>query len=378
MKYYILMAWRIVFFMSLALLVQGSYAQTTASNFQSFLDSIVMSNPSAIGVLAHVESPDQNITWSGSAGYSEAVERRVLHPDQPALTASNTKTFVSATILRLVELRKLSIEDPIKEFLTNKTRLLFQEKGYDLDAITIKHLLSHTSGIENFANQYYIDFINSNKKYRWTRDEQLSLTLKAGPPLGPPESVFSYSDANYLLLTEVIEHLTGQPFYTAMRNLLKYNDLNIKNTWFPTLEERPANTKPLAHQYWETYKWDTYDLDVSVDLYGGGGIAATTRDLAVFIHQLFNYKIVTDTTVFNQIFTEVSTKSAERSYYGLGISFYEYRAMKAYGHGGFWGTRVLYFPEINTSIAIYILERDQRKLTNDIIRGLLDRLKEKR
>ena len=239
-----------------------------------------------------------------------------------------------------------------------------------MDEITIKHLLSHTSGIQNYANQEYIDFIDANKRHRWTRDDQLALTLRLGPPLGKPGFTYSYTDANYLLCTEIIETVEKKPFYTAMRELLKYKTLGINSTWFPTLEEQPANTETMAHQYWGQYGWNTYDLDISVDLYGGGGIACPTKDLARFIYDLFNANIIQDTTVLNLIFTEIKTQDEKPSNYYLGISLSEYNNLKAFGHGGFWGTEVLYFPYLNTSVSIYVLERDERKL----IKSLMDQI----
>ncbi|PLW99535.1 MAG: hypothetical protein C0591_02650, partial [Marinilabiliales bacterium] len=230
--------------------------------------------------------------------------------------------------------------------------------------------LSHTSGIQNYANQEYIDFIDANKRHRWTRDDQLALTLRLGPPLGKPGFTYSYTDANYLLCTEIIETAEKKPFYAAMRELLKYKTLGINSTWFPTLEEQPANTEAMAHQYWGQYGWNTYDLDISVDLYGGGGITCPTKDLARFIYDLFNANIIQDTTVLNLIFTEIKTQDEKPSNYYLGISLSEYNNLKAFGHGGFWGTEVLYFPYLNTSVSIYVLERDERKL----IKSLMDQI----
>lgn len=344
-----------------------AYSQSIEENLQTTIEAIYAENPSSVGIMVHVESPEHGISWSGAIGYSNKNTKTLLEPDEPALIASSIKTYVSATILRLVEEGKLSIGQPIKKLLSDKTRTLFEEGGYDLEEIRIKHLLSHTSGIENYANQDYIDFIDENKTYRWTRDEQLELTIKVGPPLGKPETLFNYTDANYLLCTEIIENIYNEPFYTAMRELLRYESLGLNNTWFPTLEEKPEGTKPLVHQYWGKYNWDTYDIDVSVDLYGGGGIACTPEDLASFSYNLFNANIVEDTTILNSIFTHIQTNdSVQRNYY-LGLSLSEYKGLKAYGHGGFWGTNVNYFPELNTSVSVFVLEKDQGKLIKEIM-----------
>ncbi|MFZ6053058.1 serine hydrolase domain-containing protein [Halocola ammonii] len=363
-----------ILLIGILLLNNSVSAQSVESNIQAIIDSIYASNQSSVRIMISVKSPERNISWSGAIGYTNTTDKTNLEPDQPALIASNTKTYVSATILRLVENGKLSIDQPIKNLLTPKTRSLFIEGGYNLDSIMVKHLLSHTSGIEDYANQAYIDSINVNKKHRWTRDEQLALTIKVGPPLGKPETVFSYSDANYLLLTEIIENITEQPFYTAMRELLRYESLGIDNTWFPTLEGKPKGTKALVHQYWSEYNWDSNELDISVDLYGGGGIASTTHDLASFAYGLFNNEIIKDTAVLNLIYTEIPTRDSEPSRYYFGLSSYSYDGLNAFGHGGFWGTRVLYFPELKTSIAVYVLERDKRGLINEILEEVIELL----
>jgi len=351
-------------------------AQSYEARFQAVIDSIHTKNPSSVGIMVHVESAEQGISWSAVSGYSDKGVKTRLESDQPALIASNIKTYVSATILRLVEMGKLSIDQPINQLLTDKTSVLFKQGGYNLDLITIIHLLSHTSGIQNYADQKYIDFIDNNKNYRWTRDEQLELTIKTGPPLGKPETTFNYSDANYLLLTEIIENITRKPFYIAMRELLRYKALGLNNTWLPTLEDKPKGTKPLVHQYWNKYSWDSYDIDISVDLYGGGGIACTTHDLAKFTYLLFNAKIIKDTAVFNLIFTKIPTKDIKPNNYYLGLWPYESQGLKAFGHSGFWGTIVLYFPEIKTSLAVFVLEKDKSSLRHEIINQIIGILNE--
>jgi len=353
--------------LGLLFLNKGIGAQSIETKLQAVMDSIYAANPTSVGILAHVESKDRKLSWSGASGYSDKANNNVLEADQTALIASNTKTYVSATILRLVELGKLNIDQPIAKLLNDKTRMLFEQGGYALESILIKHLLSHTSGVNDFANQEYLDFISNDKSHRWTRDEQLELTIKSGAPLGKPGTGYSYSDANYLLLAEIIENTVNKPFYSAIRELLGYKSLGLKNTWFPTLEKKPKRAKPLAHQYWGKYGWDSKEIDVSVDLYGGGGIACTTKDLSRFAYQLFNAEIIKDPSIFNLIFTEIQTQDEVPSDYYFGLSLYESNGFKAYGHGGFWGTIVLYFPELKTSIAVFVLEKDQRKIRKDIV-----------
>jgi len=166
---------------------------------QSSLDKIFTEHPETTGLLAHVEAPELGMSWSGASGYADKETQQVLEADQPVLIASSIKTYVSATILRLVEEGKLTVDTPIRALLTDKTRKLFEQDGYDLSAIQIKHLLSHTSGIEDYANQEYIDHKSENPSYRWKRDEQLKRTVNVGQRLGNPGEVIHYADAKYLM-----------------------------------------------------------------------------------------------------------------------------------------------------------------------------------
>ncbi len=85
-------------------------------------------------------------------------------PDQPVLIASNVKSYFSAVILRLQEEGKLNLQDPIEKHLSKKTAELFKNDGYDINEIKIKHLLSHISGIVDYVNTDYFDFINKKPK----------------------------------------------------------------------------------------------------------------------------------------------------------------------------------------------------------------------
>jgi D-alanyl-D-alanine carboxypeptidase len=368
------------FLVMLALAISCSHSEKNSNTsvseintdiFQAIIDSIYNSNPESLGLMVHIESPNNGISWSGIAGYAD-IEKSVLDKDQPMLIASNTKTYISAAILRLQEDKLLSIEDNLAKHLPQKTIDLFQADGYDFNSIKIKHLLSHTSGIADYVNDDYFEFIDKNQKYRWTRDEQLELATTVGDPIGEAQEIFSYADVNYLLATEIIEQKTGKPFYTAIRELLKYDALNLANTWFPTLEETPVSTKDFVHQYWNetdwgnrkmNISWDSYLHDISWDLYGGGGVATTISQLGQFYYHLFNGDIIENDSVLDLIKTDVVTRDNKSKNYRLGVSNANIKGLSAFGHGGFWGTNVFYFPELDASMAVCVLERRNKMNT---------------
>ena len=212
--------------------------------------------------------------------------------------------------------------------------------------------------------------------HRWTRNEQMKLAADLYNPLGKAGDTFNYADFNYLILTEIIEQKTNKSFYESIEELINYKKHNLNSTWFVTLQNKPVNVKSLAHQYYGKMNWDSYNMDPSFDLYGGGGIAATTKDLARFSQLLFEGKIIENKEILKLIYSKIETKDREGVNYGLGLTKGEVNGYIAYGHGGFWGTAVNYYPELNASISVVVLERDKRKLRKDILKNIIMRIEQ--
>lgn len=113
--------------------------------------------------------------------------------------------------MRLVEKCQVTINQPIKNLLSEKTIKLLEKDGYDLNEITIKHLLSHTSGIQDYLDEAYFELVNQRPQYKWTKVEQIKRVMEIVSPQKVGEK-FIYGDINYLLLAEIIEQKTRQPF----------------------------------------------------------------------------------------------------------------------------------------------------------------------
>ncbi|WON93183.1 MULTISPECIES: serine hydrolase domain-containing protein [unclassified Sphingobacterium] len=331
--------------------------------FKHKVDSIYDKNKDAIGIIVHVEAPKKNISWSYAKGITNKSTNKTLEHQQPVLIASNTKPYVAAAILRLVEKGEFTLDQPIVSLLSKKTRHLFENDGYNLEIITIKHLLSHTSGIQDYVDEDYFEFVNQHPKYKWKKEEQIKRSIDIGS-LQPVGEKFSYADINYLLLTEIIEQRTNLPFYAAVRQLLRFKELNLTRTWFINLENDPENTLPLAHQYADKYNWDSYTIDPSWDLYGGGGIASTAKETALFFQYVFDGKIIQDKQLLEAMHTYVLPP--DKSKYCLGIYHFDL-GFNAYYHGGWWGTDVIYSPESDATIAVFTLQKEFQHLINPFI-----------
>ena len=323
--------------------------------FQEILDAYTASDSLVQGAMMHVEAPGLGLSWQGAAGIDDWEEETALLADQPFRIASVTKTFVAATIVRFVETGRASLEDPIAEYLSPLHQQMLIDDGYDTAAITVHHALNHTSGLFDYAfgDGSYVEEVFTNPQHRWTRTAQLEHAMVHGDPLWAPGNQYRYSDTGYILLGEMIETVADTTLAAALRLELDYAGLGLHHTWLESLEPAPEGHSGLVHQYMQGI--DTYHFDPSMDLYGGGGLVSTTRDLALFFYGLFNGKVFDSPATEELLLTPIDrSMETHRDNYRYGIQVIDVLGKDAYAHSGFWGILAAYVPEVDAAIVVHI------------------------
>jgi len=145
-------------------------------NLQTLIDMVVADDEAIHGAALAVFAPSTGLAWEGSAGLADPESGIVMTPANPVRIASNTKTYVAAAILRLVEDDRLELDDSIAEHLPVEVVDLLDGDGYDIEAITIRHLLTHTSGLfDQSETGAYTDAIVADPQHRWTPMEQITM-----------------------------------------------------------------------------------------------------------------------------------------------------------------------------------------------------------
>ena len=350
MKYYF--TGILVFF-----LIFSGYAQTSKSEvvFQQLLDNKAKSST---GVLMAVYAPKLDLKWQGAAGFDNKAKEHKLSPEQPFRIASITKSFTAVSILRLSEMGKLDINDPIATYISEKHKAILKKDNYDVDAITIKQCLQHTSGIFDYAvgtNEYVATAIKEPKK-RWTRTEQIQFAIDHGDPVGKPGEVYHYSDTGYNLLGEIIERVTGKSLAAANRELIQFKKLKLSNTWLQSLEPAPKGMSRRVHAYFQDV--DATNWDNSVDLYGGGGYVSTTEDLTKFYHHLFNNGIFEKPETLNIMLSSngITNQGRMAQSYKMGLWEIKTPYGSGYMHNGFWGSAAIHFPDYNATVGLHYID----------------------
>ncbi len=172
------------------------------------------------------------IIYKKAFGIADFTKKDQLQVDSIFETASITKTFTATAIMMLVERRKLGYDDKIKKY--------FPELPYE--AITVRHLLTHTSGLPDFY-----DFFRAEKNWDQrkpaTNPDVISGYARYAPPLVfSPGTKWEYSNGGYVILASLIEKVSGQSYAEFLRKNI-FEPLAMRDTNVYTFLSKPKTTK---------------------------------------------------------------------------------------------------------------------------------------
>lgn len=287
--------------------------------------------------------------WQGASGN--------LTIDQPYFIASTTKLFTTAIILKLRAERKLSLEDKISNYIDNsilKGLHIYKGKDYSQE-LTIKHLLSHTSGLPDYfqgkgtnGKSLENELTEGNDQF-WTFEQAIERTKKMTPLFAPgAKGKANYSDANFQLLGKFIENLTDKS-YSENCNDFIIQPLGLTKTYlFQDSTDKAPKTL--------YYKSNKLNIPKAMTSFGAdGGIVSNSNDMLVFIEAFFTGKLFPATYIeelqdWNKIFFPMRS--------GTGIHLFKLPwifnptgAVPYFiGHSGLSGALAYYSPKQNIFI----------------------------
>ena len=241
--------------------------------------------------------------WLGTSGFSHEnikINSQMLFP-----IASITKTFLSTLSLKLLEDNKLNLKDKLITWIP-EVRQYFKEIFLLDPEINLEHLLSHRSGLGDFFPDV-APHIYQNLNRIWVPGEILKFTNSNWYA----NIYYKYSNANYHLMGMILNKVThNQPLSQLLEEKI-FSPLLMENTYLAVEQDLPAGLK-WAHGWMDideiglngdgTEKMD--DLSqIPIDsmysaAWAAGAIVSTPEEVAVFIHNLFNEKILTKNSMF--------------------------------------------------------------------------------
>ncbi|WP_229730284.1 serine hydrolase [Mangrovimonas yunxiaonensis] len=360
---------KIVFVAFIVLSTLSAYSQNSnkelLNKIDSYLESSVTNGFSGVVLVAK----KGDIILSKGYGWAD---RDNKIPNTPATVfniGSVTKQFTASAILKLVEQGKIKTSDKISSY--------FIQTPSDKKDITIHQLLTHTSGISNRTGGF---------RYHEASKEQFLKAFFESELQSKPGTAYQYANANYIMLTAILELVSGQTYNVFLQENL-FGPAQLTSTGYKRIH---FSTERLAHGYYynrDDEKWTDWGTTQQHLPYnsnhwysiGKGDMHSTVEDLYKWHVALKNNAILTSKTRAVQETAHVAENDNMTSYYGYGWAISKSdRDTKIVAHNGSNG---LYFADFvrfidDDVVVIYItnafLGRESENVAREIGKMIFD------
>lgn len=332
----------------------------------NMLEAAISENqiPGAVALIAR----NGKIVYHKTFGMSDAENEIAFKEDDIFRIASQTKAITSTAVMMLWEEGHFRLDDPISKYIPEFADAGVMETFNEIDStftvtplqtpITIRHLLSHTSGIgygmidgdprfrKAFAKAGIIDAFTG---------EQVTLAENipklAGMPLHhEPGEAWTYSEG-LDVLGRFIEIVSGMPFDEFLKTRI-FDPLGMSDTWFYLPDALSERLVPVQYQVegaWKRFETPVFDIDYPINgaksyFAGGAGLSSTAKDYATFLQMLLNEgeyngnRILSRTTVATMMANQIGDlwDNGPKDF-GLAFARTTAKGVAQGGEGG-WGT----------------------------------------
>jgi D-alanyl-D-alanine carboxypeptidase len=299
---------------------QGKSDSSLAGDVRAKVDQIVQHSLADTGV----PSTSVAVVKDGRVAYVHAYGDAHVDPRLPAQTAmrysigSISKQFTSTAILMLAEQGKLSLDDPVSKFLPTLTRA---------NEVTIRELLSHTSGYQDYWPQ---DYVMPSMLQPVTAEHILDIWARK--PLDfDPGTKWQYSNTNYVIAGVIIEKVSGEPLlqFLQERVFAPLGMTRIANvdqkalgdtdaTGYTRFALGPPRVAPKEGPGW---------------LFAAGELAMPVEELAKWDIAMMDQRLLKPAS-YKEMQTEMKLKNGDGTGYALGLQTGQTAGHRNFSHGG--------------------------------------------
>lgn len=311
-----------------------AYVNDKKAAVERFCDKYFRNENNSVSLLV---AKNGEVIYERYQGWADKMEGTKINADTPLHIASVSKVFTATAIMLLVDKGKIELDQKVSSILPE----------FPFTDISIRNLLSHRSGLRNYA--YFIE-----DKGVWdlhntiTNQDILNLfTEKEIKCDCPADTRFCYCNTNYAMLALVIEKVTGMKYPEAMKTMI-FEPLEMHDTYVFDYNKDRQTAVP-------SYKGNMMEigLDHLDAVYGDKNIYSTPRDILKFdlarTAPTFLNKKLRD-----EMYKGYSYEHKGEKNYGLGMRMYEWEGgQKFYFHNGWWhGSTSSYISLIKDNVTI--------------------------
>ncbi|WDV45128.1 serine hydrolase [Clostridiaceae bacterium M8S5] len=257
------------------------------------------------------------IIYETAAGYRDRSNKIKNNINTKFGIASGTKTFTALAIGKLIEQGKISLDTKLFDIIK------YDFKLYSKD-VTIRDLLTHTSGIPDYLDESVIeDFNNFFLDIPWYKLKE----PKDYFPLFPDETMkfttgekFAYNNSGFVLLAAIIAEVSGMSYSEYVKKHI-FEAIGMKDSGFYAMNRLPENTAIGYIKDDEGWRTNVYNLPIVGG--GDGGAFTTIVDIYKLWDALLSYQILSKELTELYVKPHIRTKPEGKTYYGHGIWIYK-------------------------------------------------------
>jgi CubicO group peptidase (beta-lactamase class C family) len=269
---------------------------------------------------AFLVAKNGEIIFEKYEGFTDIVAQKPITTETPLHIASVSKVLTAAAVLILINAKKIDLNQKVNTILPT----------FPYSDVSVKDLLSHRSGMRNYA--YFTEDVGVwNRKVPLSNADLLRiLSEKSIKQDCPANKRFCYCNTNYAILALIIEKKTGLKYPTAMKKMI-FDPLDMKNTFVFDLASDKGKVS-------KTYKNGGREIgfDYLDEVYGDKNIYSTPRDLLKF-DLAKNAPTFLSEKLRTQMYEGYSNEKKGSKNYGLGLRMINFdNGQNYYFHNGWW------------------------------------------
>ena len=326
---------------------------------QSYLDSYKLA-----GIIGIIADKTGRIHYKNLLGYADVEARKPISEHNVFWIASMSKMFVGASIMMLVDEGKVSLNDPVTNYIPELAKwMVIAEKDQDhvllkpLERpVTLRHLLSHTSGLTALSElQQTVGADRAPLKFR-------ALSSVTGPLQWQPGSKYAYGNQDINIAARVVEIVSGMPYEEFVQKRF-FDPLGMKETTFWPSKAQIARlacaygpnqaTNGYAHGRID-FLTKPYDDRIHRFPEAAGGLFSTTHDVLRYGLLLANDgELDGKRYLSHAAMEELRTEQTGATHVNYSLGYHLRNGM--FGHDGAYGTDLSVNPT-NGMVAIFMVQ----------------------
>ncbi|MDX1585704.1 MAG: serine hydrolase, partial [Balneolaceae bacterium] len=282
---------------------------------------------------------DGEIIFEKAYGMASLTYDIPFETDTRTNIGSTSKQFTAFAAALLAERGRLSLDDNVRKYIPELPEFEYP--------VTIRHLLTHTSGYREYLNT--LAMRGRDLSSSLDRDQIIQVVQRQPELQNKPGTEWNYNNTGFALMVEIIERVTETPYPKWMhQNVFQPLQMNHTVVRRNQNEVVPGRSQGYAIGEGGDYMEMT-DLGGAM---GAGGIYTTLEDLAKWIRNFEDPKIGSE-KIIQEMTTPYVLATGDTTSYGLGLFVQEYKGLKYIHHGGAdvaHRSMLMYFPEIDGAV----------------------------